>query len=282
MLLLAGCGGGGGGTSGTGSGGSKFPDRGGGESSAPPPSAKTARVVFESTNGEACCIALPASLVPQGALLVLDDLPVGLATVTVSFFAEDFAPSAEGIMLSCKTIPTNLGTLCDPFRVASPSFTSQPQVVNIVSGGQTNVEDLIITAVPFVVTFSPDNGEIVPAPVTFDFTVADPVTDVDPESVALELTVQVPDGPVFRPITKRLPLVLSPCADSSSEPCSLAGNQDLEGYKASSSPAFLLPGPVDVRILALNLADPPQEVDFNYVFTAAPEMTPAAGPETTE
>lgn len=247
-----------------------FPDRGGGETPQPPASAKTVRVVFRSSDGETCCVALDSALVPAGALLVLDDLPSGPATLVVGFFAEDFAPSVPGIGATCKTVPTTLGAACDPLRVASPSFESEPLAVNIIAGGQTNVTDLVIRALPFVVNFSPENGETVATPVQFQFTVADAVTGVEADSVVLELTVQIPDGPVFRPLTKRLPVVLMPCQDDSSQPCSAGGNLDLAGFKASSEPALLLAGPVDVRILAINEGDPPQEVDFTYAFEVAP------------
>jgi len=271
MLVVAGCGGSGSGSGGgSGGGGSMFPERGGGETSQPPASAQTARVVFRSGTGEACCVALDADLVPAGALLVLDDLPAGPATVTVAFFAEDFAPTVDGVPLTCATVPVGLGAPCDPTQVASPSFESDPQNVNIVPGTQTNVTDLVIRALPFVVEFSPANGAIEPSPVQFAFTVADAVTGVEADTVALELTVQVPDGPDFRTLTKRLPVTLVPCEDASEQPCSAAGNLDLEGYKASSQPAELYPGPVGVRILALNQGDPPQEVDFTYSFGVAP------------
>lgn len=257
-----------------------FPDRGGGESSEPPPSVKTARIVFESGSGEKCCVAIDASLIPQGALLVLNDLPIGLGVVKVAFFAVDFAPAVSGVTLTCST-NNNVGFACDPTQVASPSFESEPQIVNIIAGGQTNVEDLKITAKPFVVQFAPGNDETAENPVQFAFTVADAVTGVEPDTVVLEITVQIPDGPIFRPLTKRLPLTLVPCTDGTAEPCSETGNLDLDGYDAQSAPVSLVSGPVAVRILALNQGDPPQEVDFQYGFSVAtplPTTEPTAAP----
>jgi hypothetical protein len=289
-MLAAGCGSGGsssssGGGGGSGGGGSMFPDRGGGESSLPPPSVKTARITFESATGEKCCVAIDSSLIPQGALLILADLPIGPGVVKVDFFPVDFGPTVPGIGLTCATNPASAGVACDPTLVASPSFESEPQVVNIIAGGQTNVEDLVINAVPFVVDFSPGNGETAANPVQFDFTVADAVTGVEPDSVVLEITVQIPDGPLFHPLTKRLPLTLTPCTDGTAQPCSNDGeNLDLDGYGAQSAPVSLVSGPVAVRILALNQGDPPQEVDFTYGFEVATpgpttEPTAAATPE---
>lgn len=267
-LALAACGGGssGSGSGGSGSGGSLFPERGGGESPLPPPSVQTARVVFDSASGERCCVTVPASAIPAGALLVLDDLPAGPATVYVAFFAEDFAPAVDGISATCQTVPASLGSACDPLQVASPSFESDPLTVNIIAGGQTNVDDLVIHALPFVFDFTPVNEAVVETPVDFGFTVADAVTDIEPDSVVLEITVQVPDGPLFRPLTKRLPVTLDACADGTPRPCSTEGNRELAGFRAASGAALLAPGPVAVRILAINRGEPPQDVDFHYGF----------------
>jgi hypothetical protein len=268
-LLLAACGSGSSSqSSGGGGGNSMFPDRGGGETVEPPPSARTARIGFDSATGERCCVAIDAELIPAGALFVLDDLPAGPGTVRVAFFAGDFAPAIEGVGATCATV-TDTGRPCDPQQVASPSFESAPTQVVIVPGGQTNVTDLVINALPFVADFAPPNAETVENPVQFTFTVADAVTSVEPESVALEITVQIPDGPVFRPLTKRLPLELTPCNDSGETQCSTAGDLDLEGFLANSAPVSLVSGPVDVRILALNLGEPPQAVDFRYGFDVA-------------
>lgn len=269
-LVACGSSGGGAGSTGTGSGGSQFPDRGGGETTEPPPSVKTGRIVFRSSTGEECCVVVDPAALPGGALVVLDDLPVGQATIVVSYYAGDFGPAVEGITLTCTTIPPSLGRPCDPDRVASPSYESDPLVVNVVGGGQTNVGDLAINAYPFIVEFQPENDEAVEAPVGLTFTVADPVTNVEPGSVVLEVTVLVDDGGGFRPLTKRLPLTLSPCTDGSPTPCSPEGNLDLDGFRAATAPLFFLPGPVDVRILATNQGDPPRDVDFEYGFEVVP------------
>jgi hypothetical protein len=275
--LAASCGGGGGssGSPGNGNGGGEpvFPMRGGGESPEPPPSVQTARIAFDSDTGERCCVALPAAAIPGGALLVLDDLPAGPATVLVAFFAEDFAPSVPGTDATCRTVPVELGQPCDPTRVASPSFESDLQSVEIVAGGQTNVADLVIHALPFIFDFAPGDGETVEDPVAFAFTVADPVTDVEEESVVLELTLQEPVGSSFRPLTKRVALQLSACSDGTEEPCSLEGDREVVGFHAQSDATMLLPGPVDVHIMAINQGEPPQEVDFAYEF----EVVPAEG-----
>jgi len=237
-----------------------------GEPSELGPTVQTARIAFNSDTGERCCVALPASQTPSGALLVLDDLPAGPATVIVSFFAEDFAPSVPGTEATCKTVPADLGRPCETTRVASPSFESDMQSVEIIAGGQTAAPDLTIHALPFVFDFIPENGETVEDPVAFAFTVADPVTAVEEESVVLEVTLQEPVGSSFRPLTKRVALQLSPCDDGTEEPCSLEGDREVVGFHAQSDATMLLPGPVDVRIRAVNQDEPPQAADFMYQF----------------
>lgn len=275
-MLLAACGGGGGGSSstggggGSGGGGSMFPDRGGGESSQPPPSVQTARISFDSASGERCCVAVDAALIPNGALLVLSSLPAGPGVVQVSFFPGDFVPAIDGVTLTCSTSPPSAGQPCDPTRVASPSFESEPQMVNILPGQQTNVEDLTIDAVPFVLDFEPANAATVSDPVRFDFTVVDAVTGIQSGSVALEITVQIPDGPIFHPLTKRLPLTLSQCNDAGQPKCSPDGSLDVAGFRANSESVTLVSGPVAVRILAMNEGEPPHSVDFHYGFEVAP------------
>src|SRR5262245_22819282 len=97
--------------------GPAWPDPGGGMSTELPPG----RIVFQSESGEACCGAGDAELL-RGALVVVDNLPAGPATVTFAGFATDFAPAVPGITETCETIPADAAQPCDPQRVASPAF----------------------------------------------------------------------------------------------------------------------------------------------------------------
>ena len=67
----------------------------------------------------------------------LVDLPPGLATVTLSAYAGNFAPAVPGIVDTCKTVPERAGRPCDPVRVASPAFESAPTLVSISPGSRT-------------------------------------------------------------------------------------------------------------------------------------------------
>jgi hypothetical protein len=246
----------------------------------------TGRVVFRSESGESCCVAVdPTLLSPNNAssaLLVLDDLPPGPATVTIAGFTTDFAPAVPDVTDTCTTFPASAGSPCDPVRVAAPAFESSPLAVSIVAGAQTNLGEVDIAALPFVSSFSPAQDVSVPSPVGFDFTVVDAVTGIRADSVVLEVTFQRAEGepPVFRAITKRVPLDLDECADGSEEPCSPEGDLDLVGFNATAS--FELPeGEVDAHISAENLAPTPRRFDLRYPFqvvgTSIP--TPTSTPE---
>jgi len=281
-LLAAACGGSGG--SGGGGGvdapGVMWPDRGGGTSDELPAAVVTGRVVFESASGETCCVAVdPELLTPLTgpALLVLDDLPPGPATVTIAGFSTDFAPSVPGIMATCRTVRPAGAAPCDPTRVASAAFESAPLPVNIIAGVQINLGEIDVSALPFVLAdFAPAQEQAVPPPVRFDFTIADAVTGVAADSVALDVTVNVPDEErpsQFRSLTKRIPLTLTACADGGATPCSADGDQALDGFEAAGVAERLPEGPAEVRITGQNLADPARLVDFRYIFNVLPEPT---------
>ncbi len=254
-----------------------------------PPIVNTGRVVFRSQTGETCCVAadpdlLPPMPKPGQTVLVLDDLPSGPATVTVAGFVEDFAPAPPDVLTTCKTLNTTGVKPCDPTRNASPAFESDPKMVTIFSGVRVNLGDVDVVAVPFVLEgFTPPQNAEVPLPVDFAFTVGDAQTGVAQPSVALDITLDVPQGepPVFRSLTKRVPLQLTACRDGSGHPCSPESRLDVSGFQAKAVAEYLsyLPaGPVAARITAQNNADPPRDLDFRYTFLVAPDASATATP----
>lgn len=261
-----------------------------------PPIVETGRVVFRASNGEACCIAVAPSLLPPNpsrgqTVLVLDDLPIGPGTVIVSGYTEDFAPAPADVPATCKTLNTSGVKPCDPTRSASAAFESAPDTVTIIGGVRVNLGGVEVAALPFVLDFTPPQNTAVPLPVDFRFTVVDAQTGIREPSVALDITLDVPQGepPVFRPLTKRVPLALAPCRDQGDRPCSPEDDMGLTGFKATGVAEYLsyLPaGPVEARITAQNLADPPRDLDFRYRFVVAPDPSPtppadAGAPATT-
>jgi hypothetical protein len=223
-------------------------------------------------------------------LAVLDDLPAGPATVTVTGFATDFAPSVADVTATCTAIPASAAMPCDPVLAASPAFESDPLVVDIIAGVQTNLGQIEMKALPFVFDFRPIQDEETMEPVGFDFTVVDGVTDVVSASVGLEVRFEVEDDPIvvtpvasqtperpsFRLVSKRIPIRLSPCADDSDTPCS-NDNLGLAGFTATGQGVNMPSGVVEARITATNQGEPPQAMDFRYPFTILPTPTPGGG-----
>lgn len=258
----------------------------GGSPSVFPPIVQTGRVVFRSDSGYACCVATDPALLPPNPKpgqpsLVLTNLPIGPATVQIDGYVEDFVPAPPGVVETCSTLNTTGVKPCDPTRQASAAFASDPREVNIVGGVRINLGAVDVSALPFVLPdFRPPQNSAVPLPVEFLFTVVDAVTGIEEESVALDITLDVPEGqpPVFRSLTKRVPLELFACRNGGSNPCGPEGDDNLAGFEAQSNAEYLeyLPaGPVEARITAKNNAN--RDLDFRYVFVVAPDPSPTPG-----
>lgn len=262
----------------------------GGSPSILPPICKTGRVVFSSATGEQCCVAVDPALLPPKATpanpgLILTDLPIGPATITIDGFTEAFAPLPPGITLTCRTVNTTGVAPCDATRSAAPAYGSDPSPVTIVGGVRVNLGAVDVVSLPFVLDdYRPPQNSTVPTPVDMAFTVVDQTTGVARDSVELQITLAVPQGepPVFRPVTKRVQLELVACQDGGARPCSPVGDLELAGFHArgvSEYLQYLPPGPVQARILAQNLADPPRDLDFTYTFVVAPDVMATPTPD---
>jgi hypothetical protein len=285
LLGAAGCGGGGSSSGGGSNGmtGITWPMRDGEPSSTLPPSVETGRVVFESQSGESCCVAVDPSLLSgssERGLAILNDLPPGPATVTVAGFTTTFAPTVPGILATCTTVPANAAHPCDPVQVEAPAFESDPLPVTILAGVQTNLGQVPMVAKPFLYDFTPAQDAEAPPPVQFALTVADAATNIQADSVGLEVMFMMPPPAVkldttpspFRAITKRVTLALTPCADGSSMPCS-GGALQLAGYVATGTAPELPEGPVVAHVTAANQGSPPQQLDFSYSFNVLATAT---------
>jgi len=273
LLTLWGCGGG----SGSGGAGSLdvqpvWPQPGGGESTAQLPAAvQTVRVTFDSEAGLQCCLAINPTTVPIDPasglrLLVLDQLPPGPATFTLTAFATDFAPAADGVTQICPTSPPGVGQACDATRPASPAFQSQSQPVTIVAGTRTQAIDIGLVAWPFVFDLQPPPGDSAASPVPVAFTIADAVTGIDGSTIEVS----------FRSLSKRVAVTLSPCDDNTASLCSQQGHLQVMGFRAVSTPVPLPTGKVSLSITGDNLASPPEHLDFTYDFTVVANSQAAA------
>jgi hypothetical protein len=251
-----------------------WPQPGGGESTAQlPAAAQTVRITFDSQAGLQCCHAVNPSSVPIDStsgsrLLVLDNLPPGPATFTLTAFAADFAPAPNGVTDPCPTNPPGVGQACDATRPASPSFQSQVQPVTIVAGTRPPAIDVGLAALPFVFDLHPPPGTSAASPVPVAFTAADAVTGIDGDSITVEA--------LFRSMSKRVPVTLSPCDDKTASPCSEQGRLQVIGFRAVSTPVPLPPGPASLRITAHDLASPPVQLDFTYDFTVVADSPAVA------
>jgi len=280
VLTLWGCGGG----SGSGGPGSLdvqpvWPQPGGGESTVQlPGAAQTVRVTFDSEAGLQCCLAVNPTTVPIDPvsglrLLVLDQLPPGPATFTMTAFATDFAPAPEGFTALCATSPPGIGQACDATRPASAAFQSQPQPVTIVAGTRPPAIDIGMASLPFVFDLQPPPNDSAATPVLVAFTAADATTQIDGDSITVEAS--------FRSLSKRIAVKLSPCDDKTASPCSEQGYLQVTGFFAVSTPVPFPPGPVSLHITGRDLASPPAELDFIYDFTVIGDSQAAIAPAVT-
>jgi hypothetical protein len=292
VLVLVGCGGsGGGGLSSSGSSG-PGPGSGGGlgvqamwelpggtgGSSSLPNAVKIVRVVFESSSGLRCCIAIDPTTVPSDPatgqrVLVLDQLPAGPGTFTLAGFVTDFAPAPDGITEVCPTSPSMIGDACDTTQPATPSFLSDATAVTIVAGTRAQTGNSEIRAFPFVFDLDPAPGDTVTSPAPITFKAANAAHALNPDSIGLELTEAA-----FRPLSKRLPVTLIPCDDSGDNTCSNGGELGVTGFRVSSPPQILPTGSARLRITASPQDAAAPDLDFSYGFTVGPQPTlPANG-----
>jgi len=273
MVGLAGCGGGGGGSSGSNlPGGSigvspMWPQPDGSSSSVLPDAVKTLRVVFQSNTGYACCLAVDPLSVPINAgtgqrALVLDQLPPGSGTFQIAGFSTDFAPAVDGVTSTCATLPPGVGEQCDATRPATAAFESDPISVSIVPGALVHGSEVDIHSLPFAFDLNPDLFATSASPVSLHFTAADATSGIAEGSIAAEV--------LFRSLSKRSPLTLSPCDDGGSSPCSQEGALKVKGFRAVGAPLHLPEGPAEVHITAQSLSTPPRALDFTYPFTVFP------------
>jgi hypothetical protein len=279
VCLLSGPGCGGGSSGGAGNGslnvqpGWQQPS-GGGSQPQLPSAVTTVRIVFTSDAGLRCCLAVDPRTVPIDGgsglrLMVLDALPPGSATLTLSAFVTNFAPAPAGINDICPTNPANIGQRCDTTRLATPSFESEPQTVTIVPGTRAVAPNIDVHALPFLIDMQPAQGDSVQSPVPITFTAVDAATGIDRNSIAVEAS--------FRSLTKRVPITLAACDDKTTSPCSAQGQFQVSGFHAVGAPVQLPPGVISLRITAQNLSSPPNQLDFSYDFTVSPGATAAIG-----
>ena len=96
-----------------------------------PPGIQRVQIVFEAASGSQgtlrCCVKVDPGHVQQAAgdhLVVVNSLPLGPATITLSGFPTAVAPAPDDITATCSTNPTSAGEPCD--RALTPVSDQSP------------------------------------------------------------------------------------------------------------------------------------------------------------
>jgi hypothetical protein len=236
-----------------------------------PSSVRTVRIVLDTQKTGRCCIAVSSSL--PARRVVLDNIANGAAVISVAGFATDFAPTAGEGDTQCATDPIDVGTPCDAVRLASPSFQSDAKSFDVAPGTLTEIGSIEIPAVPFVVTAQPAPHGAAVRPVSIQLTVADAVTGVDANSIALVVTPESGSESVVRLRT------LVPCADGSPQPCSAGGALQVSGFIIEGEPVDIATGAATLQAQARNLASPSRALNFAYPFAVVDGTPTPTRPE---
>jgi hypothetical protein len=204
------------------------------------------RLDFASTAGEACCVAVdPSGLEVNPATgrrsVVLTMIPAGPGALTIAGFPGSSAASPAGVTATCALEPASAAFPCDTSSLESPSFLSDPTDVTVRAGAEVNAGDILVPAVPFILTSSlaPAPGSTSSQPVAFGATVGFSGSDVPVDDVTITAS---PGGEIA--------VDLVPCDDMSASPCSPSGSLEVRGLRAEGSGSDLPAGNTTVEIVA--------------------------------
>lgn len=233
-----------------------------------PPSVTTVRIVFESASLRCCVVINPATVPPDSVsgrrFVTIEPLPVGPAAISIAGFPSLTAPAPVGGPFAiCPTKPAGVGRACELQSDETPSFTSDPVPVDIEPGGVTDVGEIEVRSVPFVIGRLPSPASSVQSPVALGFVAVDAVSGVDPDSIRAEIS----EGAGTR---SPIGMTLSPCDDRGGEPCSPGRRLQVSGYRAEFPPDALAPGLARLRVRARNLGSPAESVDAQWQFRVLP------------
>jgi N-acetylneuraminic acid mutarotase len=124
-------------------------------------------IVFQTTSGGyRCCLKVDPrdpKILEQATgchLVVLDHLPLGPGTVSLSGFASDVAPAPAEDFPVCATDPGGVGEACDSPSAVGPIFDSTAQPVTIQAGIQNDAGVIDLLPVGPTPTVSP-TGSVV-------------------------------------------------------------------------------------------------------------------------
>jgi len=239
-----------------------------------PPSVNAIRFVFRPADGADCCVAvLRGSQAFTDRRIQLADVLPGESILEVNGYPTNFAPG-DGISSVCPT-RSGEGTPCSG-QDTLPSFGSDEIELDLVAG-VTNVVEVDVHSLPFLVDLDPDDGETADSPSPgIDFTVVDANHDIDPD---IDILLGSGEGTVESEI-----LTIDECFDNDAElpDCTEGGVLDVRGLRITSrSPEVLPPGETDLTILASNEAPISRDMESNTIFIVPGLVTTTTTVDTT-
>ncbi len=242
-----------------------------------PAAVRTVRLDFAPSSGAACCVAIdPSGLVVDPDTgrrrVVLTQLPSGPGLLTIAGFPGGSAPAPAGANTTCGLEPADVASPCVASSLDGPSFISAPTDVTVRAGTQVNAGDILVPAVPFIVTttLQPVPGGSVPAPVQLGATVAISGTTLPIDDIDIATT---PGGAAA--------VTLTACDDATSNPCSPGGALEVRGLRAVGQ-ANVPSGNATVEIVATGDGTPPLSLSYDFTSQgAAPSATPTGAPQAT-
>ena len=230
-----------------------------------PNAVKLLRITYRSASTQ-CCVAIdPRDSRLAGRNVVLTSLRPESAAITLAGFASSFAPS-EGLPQQCSTSPSEVALACDA-RYATPSFASEVRQVTVVGGSRTEVGDLTVFPVPFLIdgTLIPAPASAVTVPLAARFTVADAGLGIDSGTIVTAAGAVGAQG--YLPIVSK-----TACSDLTGPPCSTGGQLGVAGFQVVTA---AIPGPVGAARISIHAGNQTGAVlDTAYDFLIGSVQTP--------
>jgi hypothetical protein len=246
-----------------------------------PPSVNAIRFVLTPPSGGKCCVAVVrGSQAFEDRHIVLQGAQAGENFLEVNGYPTDFAPS-DGISQTC---PSDGGTSCSSERTL-PSFASGDVFVD-VEANTTNIVDVDVHSVPFLLDLFPDDGDTAEdVRPHVSFKIVDANFGIDDDFTAEITQGLLSTGVAFDDIKD--------CADGDSQlpDCSPGGELEVRGVSVSGQAEEALnPGQADLHIEASNTAPTQRTMESDTTFlvpegtttTSTSSTVPSSTTSTTE
>lgn len=230
-----------------------------------PKSVDRIRITYSSASTQ-CCVAFdPRDSRLGGRNVVLTNLRAESADITLAGFPGTSVPSG-GYAATCNTNPSEIRLSCDDDSFATPSFVSDVRHVIIVGGTRTEVGDLTVFPVPFLLVDAlvPGPGGVAASPLSARLTIVEAQDGVLPQSIQLQAQQSSNSNAGIATI--------SGCNDLVGPLCSPGGSLQVSGYQVISAPIPYALGNAGLRVVASNASG--RKLDTAYSFTINSLSTP--------